>query len=270
MRPRAPVRHRAPGYVALLPPRGRVARGDSAAMVAARAAFLGAGHFAPIADALVGAARAATGSGAGAGLVVDGGAGAGAGGGRLIVDVGAGPGSHPAALLDALPGRGASRSTPRGPRCAAPLARIRGSPRSRATPGRSCRSRGDGGAVVNVFAPRNGSEIARVLGPGGALVVVTPTERHLAQLVEPLGLLGVDADKAARLHATLSPDLRPVSRRQVEFDMALDHDDVRALVAMGPSAHHVGAEELGGRLASLPAKVRVTAAVNVDTFAPAG
>ena len=121
--------------------------------------------------------------------------------------------------------------------------------------------------VVNVFAPRNGPEIARVLAPDGALIVVTPTPRHLVQLVEPLGLLGVDADKAARLEATLSPDLEAVTRRRVEFDMTLDHADIRALVAMGPSAHHVGADELGGRLASLPADIRVTASVSVDTFA---
>ncbi len=44
--------------------------------------------------------------------------------------------------------------------------------------------------VLNVFAPRNGAETTRVLAPGGLLAVVTPTERHLEELVGPLGLLG--------------------------------------------------------------------------------
>ena len=53
--------------------------------------------------------------------------------------------------------------------------------------------------VLVVFAPRNGPEIARVLDPDGRLVVVTPAADHLGELVGPLGLLRVDPDKAARL-----------------------------------------------------------------------
>src|SRR5919206_373512 len=63
--------------------------------------------------------------------------------------------------------------------------------------------------VLVVFAPRNGAETARVLRPGGRLVVVTPAADHLAELVGPLGLLTVDPAKADRLTAALGPHLRP-------------------------------------------------------------
>jgi 23S rRNA (guanine745-N1)-methyltransferase len=67
----------------------------------------------------------------------------------------------------------------------------------------------------------------------------------------------VDPEKQARLHAQLEP-LRPVAARRVEFAMDLTADEVRALIAMGPSAHHETREVTDG--------LRVTASVNVETF----
>jgi 23S rRNA (guanine745-N1)-methyltransferase len=120
--------------------------------------------------------------------------------------------------------------------------------------------------VVNVFAPRNGRELARVLSPDGTLIVVTPTPRHLKQLVPALGMLGIDPDKQARVRATLSPHLEAIDRLTVEFDMTLTHRDVQALVAMGPSARHLEPEGFQQALAHLPDAVHVTASVNVETF----
>ena len=69
------------GYVALLGARARTDTGDSADMVAARQEFLGAGHYAPIAEAL----------GAGVGPVLE---------------LGAGTGYYLSALLDSGAGVG--------------------------------------------------------------------------------------------------------------------------------------------------------------------
>ena len=69
-----------------------------------------------------------------------------------------------------------------------------------------------------MFAPRNPTEMARVLAPGGALLAVTPTTRHLFELVGPLGLLSVPEDKADRLdeqlgsHFTLASAARSSTR----------------------------------------------------------
>src|SRR3954465_6496634 len=153
------------GYVNLLTGRPP-ARADTAAMVRARADFLAAGHFDPIAAALAGAAP---------------------GSASFVVDVGAGTGFYLGAVLDRLDrgyGLALDVSGPAVRRAA------RAHPRAAAAvggPWRGGAGRAGGGAwgglpvrdgcadvVVNVFAPRNGAEFHRVLRPDGVLLVVTP------------------------------------------------------------------------------------------------
>jgi 23S rRNA (guanine745-N1)-methyltransferase len=245
------------GYVTLSPPRGSVARGDASGMVAARDAFLAAGHYALLAEGVVGEGIAAA-----APVAAPVGASAG-----LVVDLGAGTGYYLAALLQHLPGwQGIALDASR------PALRraLRAHPRIAAI---ACDvwqelpiqdARAD--IVVNVCAPRNAQEIARILAPDGALVVVTPTSRHLHRLVRDFGLLEVDADKQARLHAALSPQLGSVRRRELEFDLTLVPDDVQALIAMGPSARHLDPNELRDRIHALPPETHVNASFVVETF----
>jgi 23S rRNA (guanine745-N1)-methyltransferase len=239
------------GHVTLLPPGGTPHAGDSAAMVADRADFLGAGHYAGITAALADA------------VVADGPP-------RSVMDVGGGTGAHLAGVLDRAPdavgvvldaSRYAARRAARAhPRAMAVVADTwAGWPVRDAAADR----------VLVVFAPRNGAETARVLAPGGRLVVVTPAADHLAGLVEELGLLHVDPDKADRLAATLGPHLRPVRRTTHREVLALDHAAVRTLVGMGPHARHLVGEELADRVARLPGRVEVPVAVDVSTWAPA-
>jgi 23S rRNA (guanine745-N1)-methyltransferase len=230
------------GHVSLLPPR-RPSAGDASDMVAARVRFLESGHYVPIAAALVDAAREAAGSRPG-----------------WVVDLGAGPGYYLAQVLRALPGRlgialDASRpALRRAVRADTRIAAVacdlwRRLPLADAA----------ADLAINVFAPRDASEIARVLARDGALVVVTPTARHLRELAQMPGTLSVEADKQARLRRRLSPRLTSIRTAEVEFGLRLDRDAVRALVAMGPSAHHA-------RLDRLPADLDVTASVIVETF----
>jgi 23S rRNA (guanine745-N1)-methyltransferase len=102
----------------------------------------------------------------------------------------------------------------------------------------------DGAAAtaLSIFAPRNGPEIARILSPGGRLVAVTPSQRHLAELVEAFGLLTVDSRKRERLDEQLGPHLEREAVDALEFDLTLDPGAATALIRMGPSAHHVAAE----------------------------
>jgi 23S rRNA (guanine745-N1)-methyltransferase len=120
--------------------------------------------------------------------------------------------------------------------------------------------------VLVVFAPRNGPEIARVLRPEGRLVVVTPTGAHLRELVGPLGLLRVDPDKAARLAASLEPDLEPVRTAVHHRELALPRSTAATLVGMGPHARHTSAEAVEAGLAGLAEPVVVTVSVDVTTY----
>ncbi|MHA6763329.1 putative RNA methyltransferase [Streptacidiphilus sp. PAMC 29251] len=249
------------GYASLLPGDAHTGTGDTAAMVAARDAFLGAGHYAPIAAALAAAAQTATALPVTDLPVTD------PSGADCVVDLGAGTGHYLAAVLDALPQahgivldiskfalRRAARAHPRAGAVVCDA--------WRPLPLRDAAA----GLVLNVFAPRNGPEIRRVLRPGGTLLVVSPTPRHLTELVGELGLLGVDDRKEQRLAATLGPYLDAAGSSEHSFPMLLDHAAVRTVVGMGPSAWHTDREKLAERLAALPDPVPVTASVTLSAF----
>lgn len=230
------------GYASMLSGR-RSPSGDTPGMVAARERFLSSGHFGPLADAVVDTTSSAAGPG-------------------CVVDAGAGTGHYLARVLDALPGR-------RGLALDSSAAALRRAARCHARTGAvACdvwarlpiRSRA-AGAVLNVFAPRNGSEMSRVLAPGGAVIVAAPTERHLRELVEGLGLLRVDADKEQRVSDALGPWFAEAGSTLVEHTMTLRPEEVADAVAMGPSAHHVTPAP-----GELPDETTVTCSVRVSTF----
>ncbi|GGV06810.1 rRNA (guanine-N1)-methyltransferase [Kitasatospora herbaricolor] len=236
------------GYVSLLAGDAHTGTGDTADMVSARTDFLAAGHYRPIADALAEAAVAASPEG-------------------LVADLGAGTGYYLSHVLDALPANpGAAldiskfalrRAARAHPRIGAVVCDA-----WRPLPLREASA----GLVLNVFAPRNGPEIRRALRPGGTLLLVSPTSRHLRELVGALGLLSVDEDKQRRIEEKLGPYLAPAERLEVEFPMRLCAADVRTVVAMGPSAWHTDRAQLDARLAALPDPVEVTASVTVAAY----
>ena len=239
------------GYLNLLPSASTGIDGDSAAMIGARTVFLGGGHYTPIRDALIleSAAR----------LQPD--------GEELVVEVGAGTGYYLAGVMGAAAGRrgialdvsryAARRAAKVDPRvgsvvCDAwqqlPLV--------------------DGSAqlMLNVFAPRNAAEMARVLAPGGTLLVVTPNPEHLAELVGVLGLVTVDAEKDRRLRDSLAGSFTETGREVVEETMRLDRIAMEQLVLMTPSARHLNYRELAQQIALLPEPAFVTLSVTLSAW----
>ncbi|MFC4375414.1 putative RNA methyltransferase [Nocardia halotolerans] len=243
------------GYVGLLTGASTKMTGDTPAMLDARAAFQGAGHFAPIAEAVAHAFRAGA---SGSAATPDG----------PMLEIGAGTGYYLATVLTTYPGlRGIALDV------AKPAARRA----ARAHPGLASiladAWRGlpirDGvlTGVLSVFAPRNPAEVARVLAPGGRFVVATPTARHLGELIEPLGMVQVDPDKDRRLAAALGDTFTRTEHTLVEFPMKLSRADVTNVVAMGPSAFH-GTPADDPRIAALTDSTEVTASVAVSTYVP--
>jgi 23S rRNA (guanine745-N1)-methyltransferase len=234
------------GQVTLLPPGHRAPSGDSAEMVADRAAFLGAGHY----DGVTRALAAAVGESQG-----------------TLLDLGGGTGHHLAGVLEGLPDAvgvvldsspyAARRAARMHPRAVAVVAD---------TWARLPVAEGAVDRVLVVFAPRNGPEIARVLRPDGRLVVVTPEPDHLHELVGPLGLLRVDPDKTTRLAAALEPHLEPARTARHQEVLQLDRAAVATLVGMGPHARHLGKDDVRTALAALPEPLDVTVSVQVATY----
>ena len=144
------------GYVTLLPTARRAPTGDDASMIDARTAIMDAGHFEPLTTAL----RQTVGS-------------LGLGDSPVVLDAGAGTGHHLAGVLAELPGargvaidvsRAASRRAAHGR-----IARVRSDIWQQIP---LCDATVD--LAMSVFAPRNAAELARVLRPGGAVIVTTP------------------------------------------------------------------------------------------------
>ncbi len=213
----------------------KLPEGDSAQMIEARCAFLGSGHFAPLTAAVAQASRSG-----------------------LIVDLGAGPGHYLAEILqrhEAAQGlafdvsKAALRRAARAhPRAGAVLAD---------TWGVLPLHDDSADVLLNVFAPRNGQEMLRVLRPAGLLIVVTPEPGHLAELRQRLGLLKVDESKQERLAITLQ-GFTQLTETVLSWPMELSATDARNLVLMGPNAFHEGDRH--------PEAMTVTASVRLSTW----
>lgn len=248
---RCPARHtfdvaRA-GYASLLTGTAATS-GDDDEMARARDRFLDSGVYAPIRDLItelvVGHAEARSAEGAP----------------PAVLDVGCGTGYYLAGVLERLPsarGLGLDTST-RALRFAA-----RAHERAAAAswdvfapfPLRDASVE----VLLDVFAPRNPTEFARVLMPGGVLVVVRPAPDHLAELREAVpGMVSLDPHKEERLHRVLDPLFTTERTEELRYPVDLSTASARDLVRMTPSARHVDAEQLE---ASVPSDMTVTVSV---------
>lgn len=262
-------------------------------MLEARAALLASGVYGPIAEAVADAVAEAV---ARAGLsaedrgrharAYDAPAPAwGAASGLSVADLGCGTGYYAARLVDRLP-----------------VVRLLAADRSPEAVRATLRALGDlkpttgivldlwrplplrdasADVLLDVFAPRNPPEYARVLASGGALIVVVPTAAHLSGLRETAGMLDIPAGKDALVvEQFVAAGLQRSASTRVEYDIEADAS-TRALIAgMGPSAHHRpdesssptpnpggGASRGPGAPADARADVRtVTVSVDVLTF----
>ncbi|WP_214410088.1 putative RNA methyltransferase [Sphaerisporangium fuscum] len=235
------------GYVSLLTGSGVPGTADTPAMVAAREAFLGAGHYASLAGRL-------------RELVADR-----TGGGGVVLDAGAGTGHYLARALGPrdtgialdISKHALKRAARAHPRVGAVVADI-----WRPLPLRdACAD-----VVLDVFAPRNGPEFARVLRPGGTLIVVTPTPGHLAPLVETLGLLSVDESKGRRVEEALGAHFAETGHLVEESEMTLGHQAVETVVGMGPSAWHTDPAKLRADISRLPEPIGVKMSCRISLF----
>ena len=216
------------GYVNLLPgSRRRPADGgDHAEQLRHRTAFLDAGHFDFITPEIAERLRHAGAMSAGSGL--------------HVLDAGCGTGHHLASIAKALcPGTttlgldispaAARVAARRWPDIAVAVADLWADwPLHDASID----------VVLNIFAPRNFAETARVLRPGGWLALVYPETNHLIELRHRYRLLGQDCEKGRRYSEAASRMIGPATVTRIVRRAVLAPDAIHDIILMGPNARH--------------------------------
>jgi 23S rRNA (guanine745-N1)-methyltransferase len=236
------------GYFNLLTGKGTVFEADSAQMVGARQRFLDSGHYAALAERVAGLAAASLQRP-----------------GALVLDAGTGTGHYLHQVLEK-----------------APVPAI-GLDISKFALRRAARLNGDAAnlvwdiwrplpvadnavdVVMVVFAPRNPAEFARVLRPGGTLIVVTPQPGHLAEIAARTGMLGIEEGKAARLAESLGGHFHATSGFALDIPLLLTGSELADIAYMGPAGHHIKPHELA-QLADLEGPVATTAKFRISLF----
>jgi 23S rRNA (guanine745-N1)-methyltransferase len=225
-------------------------------MVAARTAFLDAGHYRPLAAAVAGAAGPALQGPAP--TVLDSGTGTGHYLRAVLDDVQHGPDSVAAIGLDiskfAL--RRAARLNPEAVNLVSDV--WQQLPVADAAVD----------ALTVVFAPRNAAEFFRVLKPSGRLIVVTPRQGHLGEIAAQTGMLGIEPAKDERLADALSGHFELLSARDLDVELELSPQDVANLALMGPAGHHLDRAVLAGRLTRFPSVTGVAGKFRISVFLP--
>jgi 23S rRNA (guanine745-N1)-methyltransferase len=244
------------GYASLLSGGKHPSAGDSAEMVAARAAFLATGHYSAIADAVAASIPTAA--------IPDATRDAAASG--LVLDLAGGTGYYLARVMDAHP-QLVGLSLDLSPHAARRAAKVHPRVASATADAwqrfplldRSVRH------AVSIFGPRNPGELARVLQEDGSLVVVTPTAEHLHELRDGLGLIGIDERKEDRLRTQLER-FETVGVDRLDYRVAMSREDVLWDVTMGPNAYHVDPEQLRLGIERLDDATQVTVSVSVGRY----
>ena len=203
------------GYVNLLPVQHKRSRdpGDAADAVKARRAFLEAGHYRPLRDAIPRLAAEPP--------------------VRNVVDIGCGEGYYTSALTAAAPDVvGVDIARP-----AIQFAARRYPGLTWLVASGSLLPLADGSvdAVTTLFSQLHVAEMHRVLKPGGRLLVVTPAADHLWALRQGL-FEEVHPHEPDKFLPGLAPLFHLRERGEVRVALQLAHRDLRHLVAMTPYA----------------------------------
>lgn len=236
------------GYVNLLtrPPKG--VNADTAEMIAARDRFLSGGHYQPLAARLAALAGQ---------LVPD---------DATVAEPGAGTGYYLGQVLRkiiAARGLAADLSVAASRRAARVHERV-GAIVADTWGGLPVRD-DVLDLIMVVFAPRNPADFARMLHPGGRLLIATAGDDHLAEVRDQLGMIDIRPGKIGMLRDSLRDWFDPEHTEEFRADLRLGPAALTDLVLMGPTAHHQRGD-LPDRVAALPDPTPVTLSVGLSVF----
>lgn len=129
---------------------------------------------------------------------------------------------------------------------------------------RICMADGSADLLLNIFAPRNADEFARVLRPGGLLLTAIPEPNHQIEMREALSLLDIEDDKPQRTAARFGTAFDLASQQTLEYETEVEGDELVDLLLMTPNYWHLEDDVLA-RAASFPA-LAVTISVRLMHF----
>ncbi len=223
------------GYVNLLPTRKRLAAtvGDSAEMLQARRRFFAEGLYAPLAARVAALAQETlAGYAQTTGLATA----------VTVLDCGCGEGYYTGQVQQQLAAAG-------GPVCAFGLdvAKTAVKMAAKKYPGIQFVAADINGRVpfadqsvhllLNIFAPRNPPEFARLCA--GSLLMVIPTPHHLQTLRQSFGLLAIESDKHNKIQAQFQPTFHQILAETITLPLLLNQQQIQDLVQMTPNARHL-------------------------------
>lgn len=94
-------------------------------------------------------------------------------------------------------------------------------------------------AILNIFAPRNPTEFARVTATGGILIVVIPAPEHLLRLRTTLGLLSIEEQKQQHVKEQFAAEFELVSSSSIAYPLHLKREQIEQVVMMTPNYWHL-------------------------------
>ncbi len=93
--------------------------------------------------------------------------------------------------------------------------------------------------LLNIFAPRNTDEFARVIAPHGLLVVAIPSPEHLAQLRSVLHLLSIEENKQQRVIEQFTGQFALVTTASIAYTLPLSKQEMALVAMMTPNYWHM-------------------------------
>ena len=104
--------------------------------------------------------------------------------------------------------------------------------------------------LLNIFAPRNIEEFARILTLGGIALVVIPAPQHLRQLRATLSLLSIEEHKQEHVIEQFSPHFTYIGATSVHSTLHLNNQEILQAVMMTPNYWHLS-DEIKTRMSTM-------------------
>jgi 23S rRNA (guanine745-N1)-methyltransferase len=90
--------------------------------------------------------------------------------------------------------------------------------------------------TLNMFAPRNMPEFARILKSHGHLLIIIPQPNHLQEFRQTFNLLAIEPNKEAAIVFQAATYFTLKQRQDIRFELTLDGASLEHLILMTPNA----------------------------------